>query len=401
MKLVKRSSSLKRGTPLASRVLEDYEYWLNRHYGKAGTYLTNAKTFLRTYKDTGTVISQLEDYSEDKSFTLQSFLRRFRRFLDEKNVVYLINDLNEKKIPIGNIYVKIFLASRQDLLRGELSQTTYATILNQFFNSIDSDISLFNKRNAEKFALAPSLSDYTKRLYKSVLKVFCDWAILYQNISDKELSSIQKKVKKGLRLISTQSLREIAAIKVRTSNSQLKRYHKESLTEKQRNKLLQLCMSQRDRAIISLMAWNGLRTIEVVRLLASDCLFKEKKISVWGKGKSSRSKDMIRLFSVPITETRKYLKDNSITKGKAFPGITKREIEKLIKRLFKELGVLRKTGKYSPHSLRHTAGQIMYDKGVPLEFVQKTLRHSSMKTTLVYAQKAIDRNYFRMMPAIL
>jgi hypothetical protein len=219
---------------LSSRVLEDYEYWLNRHYGKAGTYLTNAKTFLKTYKDTGTVISQLESYAEDKSFTLQSFLRRFKRFLEERNVTFLINDLNEKKIPIGNIYVKVFLASRMDRLRGDLSLSTYPTVLNQFFNSIDSDISAFNKRNAEKFALAPSLSDYTKRLYKSILKTFCDWAILYQNIPDRELSSGQKQVKKGLKLISTQSLKEISAIKVRSSKSQLKRYHKESLTEKQR-----------------------------------------------------------------------------------------------------------------------------------------------------------------------
>jgi integrase len=400
-KLAKRNAGLKKATPLASRVLEDYEYWLNRHYGKAGTYLTNAKTFLKTYKKTGTVISQLESYSEEKSFTLQSFLRRFKRFLEERSVTFLINDLNEKKIPIGNIYVKVFLASRQDLLRGEYSQNTYATILNQFFNRIDSDITLFNKRNAEKFALAPSLSDYTKRLYKSVLKVFCDWAILYQNIHDAELSTMQKKVKKGLRLISTQSLREISSMKVKTSGGQLKRYHKESLNEKQRNKLLQLCTLQRERAIVSLMAWNGLRTIEVIRLLASDCLFKERKIAVWGKGKSSRSKDIIRFFSVPIDETKKYLRQNSISKGKAFPGITKREIEKLIKKKFKQLGVAGKPGKYSPHSLRHTAGQIMYDKGIPLEFVQKTLRHSSLKTTLVYAQKAIDRNYFRTMPASL
>jgi integrase len=54
-------------------------------------------------------------------------------------------------------------------------------------------------------------------------------------------------------------------------------------------------------------------------------------------------------------------------------------------------------GKFTPHSLRHTAGQIMYDKGVSLEFIQKTLRHSSMETTMVYAQRAIDRMYFKKM----
>lgn len=383
---------------MASKVIQDYDYWLNRHYGKAGTYLTNAKTFLKTYKEGGTVISQLESYSEDKSLTIQSFLRRFRRFLEEQDINYLVNDLNEKKLPIGNIYVKIFLVSRKDRLRGELSLSTYATILNQFFNRIDSNLGLFNKRNAERFVLSSSLSDYTKRLYKSVLKTFCDWALLYQNTSDRDLSKDQLLVKKGLGLISVQSLREISAMKVRSSGIQLKRYHKESLNEKQRDKLLKLCQTHRERAIISLMAWNGLRTIEVLRLSVSDCLFKEKKIAVWGKGRSSKSKDLIRFFSIPKNETLKYFKEISITKGKAFPEISKKEIEQMIKSKFQLLGVLNKPGKFSPHSLRHTAGQIMYDKGIPLEFVQKTLRHSSMETTMVYAQKAIDRNYFKKMP---
>jgi len=397
LNLIRRSNQIKRATPLASQVLLDYEYWLHKQYGKAGTYLTNAKTFLKTYKEGGTVISQLETYLNGCSLTIQSFLRRFRRFLEERGVEYLINDLNEKMLPISNIYVKIFLAERQDRLRGDLSLATYATILNQFFNSIESDLSRFNKRAAEKFVLSPSLSDYTKRLYKSVLKTFCDWAILYQGFSDKELSKEQKVVKKGLLLISTQSLRQISAIKVRSSRSQLKKYHKESLTEKQRDRMLRICKNQRERAIISLMAWNGLRTVEITRLNVSDCLFKDRKIAVWGKGKSSRSKDLIRFFSAPIAETKAYLKQNSISKGKTFPGISKTEINRVVKVKFQELGLFNKPGKYSPHSLRHTAGQIMYDKKVPLEFIQKTLRHSSMETTMVYAQKAIDRNYFKKM----
>ena len=398
MRLVRRTSQIKKTSILASRVLQDYDYWLNRHYGKAGTYLTNSKTFLKTYKEGGTVISQLDSYSEDKSLTIQSFLRRFRRFLEEREINYLVNDLNEKKLPLGNIYVKIFLNSRKDRLRGQLSLSTYATILNQFFNRIDSNLNLFNKGNAERFVLSPALSDYTKRLYRSVLKAFCDWALLYQNTSDHDLSKEQRFVKKGLGKISAQSLREISGMKVQTSRSQLKRYHKESLTEKQRNRLLTLCKRSRDRSILSLMAWNGLRTIEVIRLNAIDCQFKEKKIAVWGKGKSNRSKDLIRLFSVPSAEVKAYFKENSISRGKAFPGITKHEIEELVKAQFYALGVYEKPGKYSPHSLRHTAGQIMYDKGVPLEFIQKTLRHSSMETTLVYAQRAIDQKYFRTMP---
>jgi len=400
-KIVKISNSINRGTPPASKVLLEYELWLNKRYGRVGNYLTNAKTFLKTYKDGPELTYQLDSYIEDMSLTMQSILRRFRLFIKEKNIQFVVNDLLEKKLPLGNIYVKVFLASRRDRLRGEFSLSTYATVLNQFFNLIDHDLKFFNKRWAEKFIHAPALSDFTKRLYKSVLKSFCDWAMLYQNTDPKHLSREQLQVRKGLSLLSAQSLREISDIKVQSSKSQLKRYHKESLTIKQRDRLLKLCENQRQRAIISLMAWNGLRTIEVLRLTAPDCQFKENRIAVWGKGKSSRSKEAIRLFDVPKMEVKKYFKIESISRGKAFPGISKKEVIDLIDNKFERLGVTNKPGKYSPHSLRHTAGQIMYDRGIPLEFIQKTLRHSSLETTMVYAQKAIDRKYFTAMPRFI
>lgn len=392
--LTRKSSTIAKATPLASRVLEDYDYWLQSEYGKSGTYLTNAKTFLKTVNSAGTVISQLASYAYDKSITLQSFLRRFRRFLELKGIDFVINDLNEKKLPISNIYVKLFLASRQDRLRGELSNNTYATILNGYFNFIKDDLKFFNKRTAEKYILSPS-SDYTKRLYRSVLKSFCEWALLYQEQKISDLSTDQRKIQKGLKMISPLSLREVAAIMVKTSRSQIKRYHKDSLTESQRAKLLKSCGTQKERAIISLMAWNGLRTIEVPRLNVPDVNLKGSKLSVWGKGKSKRNKDVIKLFRVPSTEVKAYLKQSRIQSGPLFPELGKGDISALVNQLYDQAKLSGKGKKLTPHSLRHTAGQMLYDKGVPLEFIQITLRHASMETTMVYAQKAIDNHYFR------
>jgi len=56
---------------------------------------------------------------------------------------------------------------------------------------------------------------------------------------------------------------------------------------------------------------------------------------------------------------------------------------------------LKLKGRYTPHSLRHTAGQLMYEKKIPLEIIQKTLRHADLRTTKVYAQRDVDNQYFK------
>lgn len=169
-------------------------------------------------------------------------------------------------------------------------------------------------------------------------------------------------------------------------------YHKDSLTEPQRKRLLGLAKDQRDRAILALMAWNGLRTLEVLRLSATDVKFLQGKIAIWSKGKSEKSKDTIKLSSVTKKELRQYFKQQQISKGKVFGDLTRPELDSLINSYFKKLRV---KGKYSPHSLRHTAGQLMYENKISLELIQKTLRHADMRTTMMYSQKAIEKNYFK------
>lgn len=378
--------------PRASQVLIDYEYWLSRKYGVTGTYLVNAKSFLRTYRQGGNVQSQLIDYINQRNSSLRSILNRFLGFLETRRFEYLINDLNETKLPVSNVYVKLFLASSQDRLRSKGSQSIYATVLNGYFASIKDDVKKVNKRTAGKYILAPALSDYTKRLYKSVLKAFCEWVLSYQSIDNADLSKEQKAVKRGLKSISVQSLREVMSFKVVLPRSLTSTYHKDSLTESQRNRLLSLAKNSRDRSIISLMAWNGLRTIEVLRLTVSDIKISQGRLSVWGKGKSEKSRDVIKLSATAKKELPRYIKQLKLKKGKLFPGLSRADIDELINSYFRKLRV---KGKFSPHSLRHTAGQLMYEKNIPIELIQKTLRHADMRTTMIYAQKAVDRNYFK------
>jgi integrase len=375
-----------------SQVLVDYEYWLKRKYKVTGAYLVNAKSFLKTYRQGGNVQSQLTDYINERNTSLRSILNRFAGFLELRNFNYLINDLNEPKLPISNPYVKLFLASIQDRLPSKGSMAIYATVLNGYFKSIKDDISRINKRTAVKYILSPTLSDYTKRLYKSVLKAFCEWVLEYQLLESADLSREQKLIKRGLKKISVQSLREVSSLKVFLPRSLTATYHKDSLTEAQRLRLLQLAKKQRDRALLSLMAWNGLRTIEILRLSVSDLKITQGKVSIWGKGKSEKSKDTVKLSSVAKREVQAYVKKQKIRNGKLFIDLTRPAVDALVNSYFKRLRV---KGRFSPHSLRHTAGQLMYERKIPLELIQKTLRHADMRTTMMYAQKAIDKEYFK------
>ncbi len=389
--IIKVDKKLVKSVPRTSQVLTDYEYWLKRKFGVTGAYLVNAKSFLKTYTQGGHVQSQLSDYMNGRSPSLRSILNRFMTFLEQRDFAYLINDLNEPKLPISNPFVKLFLASVQDRLRSKGSMSIYATVLNGYFQSIKDDVLRMNKRTAGKYILSPNLSDYTKRLYRSVLKAFCEWVLEYQLLDSSDLSREQKIIKRGLRLISVQSLREVASIRVYLPRTLTSTYHKDSLTEYQRKRLLNLAKSQRDRAILSLMAWNGLRTIEVLRLSVTDVKISQGKIAIWGKGKSEKSKDIIKLSSQAKKEMGIYMKREKITRGRIFTDITRPELDGMINSYFKRLRI---KGKFSPHSLRHTAGQLMYEKKIPLELIQKTLRHADMRTTMMYSQKAIDKNYF-------
>ncbi|MEZ4945574.1 MAG: tyrosine-type recombinase/integrase [Cyclobacteriaceae bacterium] len=391
-KIIRVDKDIVKSIPKTSQVLIDYEYWLKRKYRVTGAYLTNAKSFLKTYTQGGNAQSQLIDYISQRNASLRSILNRFLRFLEAKNFTYLINDLNEPKLPISNIFVKLFLNSMQDRLRSKGSLSTYATILNGYFLSINDDLNRINKRTAVKYILSPSLSDYTKRLYNSVLKVFCQWVLSYQIIDNSELSKEQRAVKRGVKRISSQSLREIINLKVTLPRSLTSTYQKDSLTVKQRERMLKLAKEPRDRSILSLMAWNGLRSIEVLRLNVGDVKISQGKIAIWGKGKSEKSKDTIKLSSVCKREITKYLKKVKVKRGRLFPDLDRTNLDLLINSYFKKL---RAKGKFTPHSLRHTAGQLMYEKAIPLELVQKTLRHADMRTTMMYAQKAIDRSYFQ------
>lgn len=378
----------------ATQVLNDYEHWLQANFKTTSSYLPHARSFLIHYKTGGSLLTQIDTVSRHKSPTAKSLLKRFQLFLIEKGIDQLHNDLLEERLPKASILVKLFLLSSKDRLKSKTSRQTYANILNGYLRYAG-DIRHIEKFTAERFIFSKQRSDFTTRLYVSVVRNFVEWILSYLDAPDDELSPLELGIKHSFSRNQIHSLKQILSIRSKTPDTTT--YHKDSLNKSERERLLKAGKSSYERTVIALMAWNGLRPIEVIRLATKDINLSKGMISVWGKGRSKKSRQIIPAFKVVRRELRVYLKERGAKPGRLFAKLNYKSLHELVMMRLNQIRVTKNRGPFSPHSLRHTAGQLLYDQGIPLEFIQKTLRHTSLESTLVYAQKAIDQAYLRRM----
>ena len=162
----------------------------------------------------------------------------------------------------------------------------------------------------------------------------------------------------------------------------------------------------RTKAIISLMALEGLRTIEVHRLNEDDIDFRRKTIYVRGKGhndliyprqdtldilnKYINKRYVIRTFDTPVfTSTSNNNKGNRISR---------QNIRNFVDEILTKQG-LKKPGE-SCHMFRHTCGTLLYSKTKDLQVVKEVLRHRSIEVTSRYAhiQDAMLKRYTEAIP---
>lgn len=161
----------------------------------------------------------------------------------------------------------------------------------------------------------------------------------------------------------------------------------------------------RDKAMILLMALEGLRTVEVYRMSVADIDWKIKTIYIHGKGHND--------FIYPRGDVLEYLykyinlryfdANKTDEMGKAvFTAIgnrnkggrmDRRSIRRSIDSWLETAGY-KKRG-ISCHMLRHTCGTLLYSKTKDLQIVKQVLRHSDINITSKYAHvfSQIDNRY--------
>jgi integrase len=176
--------------------------------------------------------------------------------------------------------------------------------------------------------------------------------------------------------------------------SQSKKHKRDGLNDEEIGKLTEAMRelpetpaNTRLKAILSLLVFQGLRQVEVIRLDVKDIDFISKTAFIQGKGRDD--KEPIYLHPETIKALQAYLKTNKIADGALFTSqsnnsknrrLTTRALRDIVKETLNTLGIEKTT-----HGFRHyfTTTLIKTYKGDLLEVAQYT-RHKSLEMLQVY-----------------
>ncbi len=175
------------------------------------------------------------------------------------------------------------------------------------------------------------------------------------------------------------------------------------LTEDQIKLLIKSTEKLRDKVIIKLLAYCGLRRFELAKIKIEDIDLKTNKIIILGKKNIER---LATIFSDQLIEDLKiYLRYvlNNQKQGYLFPSVSSlnkkghispTEINRIVAKAGNRAQLhnpIPELKNINPHILRHSCARILKDRGLSLEVVQKVLGHLSYKTTMdLYGTKSIS-----------
>lgn len=190
-------------------------------------------------------------------------------------------------------------------------------------------------------------------------------------------------------------------------------YSKLPLTAEQAFRLLDSIdtstqVGRRDRLMISLMLFNGLRTCEVERIDIGDIGRREGEpiLYIQRKGRTDKNEFVV-LHPDTVGWLEEYIADRDFQdrdplfishKAKCDNRLARQTIGRIVKQRLARIGI--RSPKISAHSLRHTFGALMVEQGVDIETIKDMMGHSDTKTTRIYIEMAQQRRLLHHSPSM-
>lgn len=160
---------------------------------------------------------------------------------------------------------------------------------------------------------------------------------------------------------------------------------KETFTDEFLEQLRDHCVTERDLALVDILASTGMRVGELVRLNKSDIDFEKRECIVTGKGDKQRRVYFDAKTKIHLKIYLDNRKDDNealfVSLLKPYSRLKISGVEIRLRKMGAELNIQN----VHPHKFRRTLATKAIDKGMPIEQVQQLLGHQSIDTTLQYA----------------
>ncbi len=152
---------------------------------------------------------------------------------------------------------------------------------------------------------------------------------------------------------------------------------------------------RRDLAILTTLAFCGLRLQELVGLNTIDLDFSRDTVRVIGKGSKERivplNDDVKAALLAMLQDPERTVaeKEKAVFLNRNGRRISGRAIQYIVDRHIRAAGIDRKG--VSPHKLRHTFATLLHSRDVDLVDIQTLLGHASLASTQIYTHTNVQR----------
>jgi len=160
------------------------------------------------------------------------------------------------------------------------------------------------------------------------------------------------------------------------------------------DKILRATKHERDRLMLMLARFMGLRVSEIVKLEAAHLDFTGRFLAVrQGKGNKDRILPLPKFLVGPLRGWLGPRRDGFVFPSPRGGRLTTRAVQYLIKRLARAAGLVDadKPRMLTPHKFRHFFASDKCEKGVDLRALQDLLGHASLATTQTYLHVRPER----------